>query len=530
MKTTFSIRDSEKLRDAILSGDVPAVMHFLRAARSAAFVNIKSLLGFHDALLLLVAYPPSEELFHAANQLLGDFHLLTKKFLRQNKGAGEKLVNSGLRGTEIHGAFTFPTLNELRKNYPGNLFLHSVDESGADAGSILKHYLPAAEFETLNAGVGTEELLEELFGPENALQRLLVAMDERTTRPLLRDQLFDDLKIYAGLRLDGSIPDRSTARGIVHEVYVHKDIHKKADAVEFIAQPLPSPENLTMEQEKQLILHSMCMLATLNRETDPVSTCAEKGVTFFQLERGVSIALFSMDQYRRMPLESYVGYMLFRNGVPNAYGGAWIFGNRALFGINIFEPFRGGESALTILQLLRVYHQYFGVQAFSVEPYQFGKDNPEGIESGAYWFYYKLGFRSDDKQLAALAETEMSKMRKQKSYRSSHATLRKFTGSRITWRIDRGAEIFPDPSAISQRITAYIRDHFEGDREAAAINSMKKYGVHASGLFAEYALLFASAGRNVASIGDKIKQLVFSKYDNEHRYNGYLTTLLSDIQ
>ena len=35
----------------------------------------------------------------------------------------------------------------------------------------------------------------------------------------------------------------------------------------------------------------------------------------------------------------------------------------------------------------------FGCTSFSIEPYQLGRDNDEGIESGAWWFYRKLGFR-----------------------------------------------------------------------------------------------------------------------------------------
>ena len=46
-------------------------------------------------------------------------------------------------------------------------------------------------------------------------------------------------------------------------------------------------------------------------------------------------------------------------------------------------------------------------QKFVVKPYQFGKGNPEGLKSGAFWFYYRLGFRpvrDDIREQAAAVE------------------------------------------------------------------------------------------------------------------------------
>lgn len=517
-------------RSQVLACNAAACDKFLAKAETFQFGNYSVLLEFHDALLLLEAYPCSPALYERADNLLRNFDVLTKRFLRKYKNAQEKLVNSGLRGTEVHGAFTYPLLLALRKYFPAYLFLHSFDQHGADCGSVLKHFLPAIEFEAVNAENERAQLLDDLFGKGDHLVHIIDSLNSAHVPLMLRDQLFDDLKIFAGIILDGKVPDRSTSRGIVRKPFIHSDIQKKVDPSQFIADELPVPENLTKAQEEQLILHSMCMLATLNRETDPISFCTPKGVTLFQLERGVSIALFSMQPERRMPLESYIGYMLFKNGVPHAYGGSWIFGNRALFGINIFEPFRGGESSLTILQLLRVYHQYFGVTAFSVEPYQFGKDNPEGIESGAYWFYYKMGFRSDDRKLAILAEKEFAKMRKSKSYRSSRATLKKFTDSRVTWNINPRVELLPDPSEISREVTEFVRRKYSGNRQAAVLSLRKKIGADAEGIPDDYVLAFLSFHSHQLFpllLPEQVKELWETKQSDERRYNAILASLLA---
>ncbi|MEZ5067008.1 MAG: hypothetical protein R2847_00220 [Bacteroidia bacterium] len=62
------------------------------------------------------------------------------------------------------------------------------------------------------------------------------------------------------------------------------------------------------------------------------------------------------------------------------------FGRRALFGINIFDWFRGGESGYVFCQLLRVYRQYFGIDDFEVEPYQYGQDNLLESNQGHFGF------------------------------------------------------------------------------------------------------------------------------------------------
>lgn len=526
----ITLREISKFRDAILSGNAFAVDEFLKKTRNVVFNDHKTLLGFHGALLLLCAYPPTEELYNRADELLNNFQALTRKFLRANRKAEAKLVNTGLGGTEIHGAFTYPLLNAFRLHAHDALFLHSFAEDAVSLADVMRHFIPASEFEVAATEGENEEVAEQLFGSEDHLQKILVQMETGSMSNQLRDELFERLKVFAGIRLIDELPNRSTARGVIHSVFTSTEILKKADPAEVLSRPLPAPDNLTHEQKQRMVWHAAVMLATLNRETDPVSYCDLQSLSLFQLDRGVSVMLCSMQPDMRLPLESYIGYMLYRNGIPLAYGGAWIFGNRALFGINIFEPFRGGESTLTILQLLRVYHQHYGVTAFSVEPYQFGKDNPEGIESGAYWFYYKLGFRSDDRKLAALAEKEFAKMKVNRSYRTSHAALRKFTESRITWKMDSADTLFPDPAEASRKITTMIRNRFLGDRVAAVREAMLHAEPHASGSLRDYALLYFAYGHAPAAFIKKAAELARLKLADEHQYNAYLSTLRADFQ
>jgi hypothetical protein len=66
-----------------------------------------------------------------------------------------------------------------------------------------------------------------------------------------------------------------------------------------------------------------------------------------------------------------------------------------------------------------------------VQPYQFGEGNEEGLQSGAFWFYYRLGFLPEVPALRKLAHQEAEKRRTSPTYRTALSTLKKLTGSKL---------------------------------------------------------------------------------------------------
>ena len=56
----------------------------------------------------------------------------------------------------------------------------------------------------------------------------------------------------------------------------------------------------------------------------------------------------------------------------------------------------------------------------------------EGIESGAWWFYFKLGFRPRDPAIVALASRQTERMSRRASHRSGPRVLERLA-SRSTW-------------------------------------------------------------------------------------------------
>ncbi|MEQ9414149.1 MAG: hypothetical protein RIF39_09980, partial [Cyclobacteriaceae bacterium] len=127
--------------------------------------------------------------------------------------------------------------------------------------------------------------------------------------------------------------------------------------------------------------------------------------------------------------------------------------------------FRGGESGYVMCQLLRVYRIVFGISYFEIEPYQFGLDNPDGITSGAFWFYYKYGFRPLDKTLNALASREHKKIKGNKSHKTSKSILIRFTESNMA--LNLGKTVPLSLPVVAQKITKMIQRQFGGNRNLA---------------------------------------------------------------
>lgn len=206
-------------------------------------------------------------------------------------------------------------------------------------------------------------------------------------------------------------------------------------------------------------------LAMSLRETDPVTYAHEEEVELFDMGRGVDIALYPMIPGRRLPLESYVGYIAFKNRIPIAYGGGWIFLHRSKIGINVFPAFRGGESAFLFCQILRLYHHHYNVKRFIVEPYQVGKNNTEGLRSGAFWFYYRFGFRPSIEKLQELASKEFEMIHADKNYRTPLSVMKQLANSNLELNLSPEKKYADaDPLKISEAVTQFINDRFLGNR------------------------------------------------------------------
>ncbi|HEX5626230.1 MAG TPA: hypothetical protein VFX48_09450, partial [Saprospiraceae bacterium] len=399
----------------------------------------------------------------------------TRSLKRATAEQKSKWLNSGLPYTRVDSNFSRSLVRwmlDQKMSVRGRL-----DAEGSQLAGVLRFTLPEVEREYTAMADTNTALLDFLNVPEpKALEFLLRETERYAGQAALQDELFDKMGLDLEIKLHDPKRSRLYNALQVSSPYYQSGITKTFDRTALLNQKIPDPMPLTSGQRKEVAAVSRMKLLLLQRETDPVTHMDENSIRYYALERGVSIAFFTMVPERQLPLESYVGYTLFKNGYPAAYGGAWLLGNRALIGINIFEWFRGGESAFLFGQLLRTYRQVFDLDYFEVEPYQYGLDNPEGITSGAFWFYFHFGFRPLDPALRKLAEKEARKLTSKKGYRSAPEILEQFTESNIALKLGR-----KKPVAMWQlrnRVSTMIHLDYGNDRmkaERHAVSGFLKY-------------------------------------------------------
>jgi hypothetical protein len=161
-----------------------------------------------------------------------------------------------------------------------------------------------------------------------------------------------------------------------------------------------------------------------------------KHVYHAELGRGVELFLVGLPPDKRLPLRVYHAAMIYKNGVAIGYFEGLSLFERMESGFNLYYTFRDGETAWLYAHTLNVMHQFTGVTAFSLDPYQIGHENEEGIESGAFWFYRKLGFRPTSKEALEITLKEEEKIRTRKGYRTPASTLRKLAASSMIFELD----------------------------------------------------------------------------------------------
>ena len=179
-------------------------------------------------------------------------------------------------------------------------------------------------------------------------------------------------------------------------------------------------------------------MLTRGRDLAAFSWGDARDVTLVDDGDGLAFALIGSLPERRLPLPAVHGWLMLRNRVPVGYAQTDCLLAGAEVAFNVFPTFRGAEAAYLFARVLAGARHLLGARAFSIEPYQLGEGNAEGIESGAWWFYYKLGFRPTAAEPRRLLAAEQERMRRQPLYRSSEATLLRLASGHMVWQPEAG--------------------------------------------------------------------------------------------
>ncbi len=454
-----------------------ATTRLLRGCSAAAVGDPGALVAYHDCLLFLLAYPQTPGLRDSAEQELARVAAEAKRLAQRGERDRWALEDSGMAWSETSPTLSFSIARWLVDRYPGQAEVDSFADGGQPIRAVLQLCLPALEEGILSRERPPGELLDLLAGdfPGSRLEWLLDQLARAPCSEEIREHLFESLRAFIRVRLmDGPLA-RTFARGLDRNPFYHRgELRRAVHSRAVIAQPLPPARKLSAGDRRHVIDTARALLAGLARETETTRWSLPGDVEYFDLDRGVSIALFPMPPERRLPIDTHVGFMVFKDTIPIAYGGGWPFLGLCRIGIHIFEPYRGGESAHAMCQVLRVYHHRFAALRFLAETSQFGEGEPEGLTSGAFWFYHRLGFRPVDLRLWKLVEAELEYRRADERHRTPVGVLRRLARSDLELVLPGGESPAArcDPAELSLAVTRWIGVRFGGDRSAAELEAL----------------------------------------------------------
>ena len=415
------------------------------------FKAAADLARFHELLLFVRAYPQGKALLRQTERLLDTFARRAES-LRESGAEDlaelERPAVSGVAGTSLSALFSYELLRRLAPRFPARLRLdwEGYEEAGQLA-AVLPRFLPLLEE---NAYVESyfpfREWLRAARGRgRGELAWLLARFESLEASEKERAVLFDSLRLWVRWELGDSPLTRTrlrrpAARGIFYHdapLLSRRDVSLAAELED--ETPLPVGRLARREGEK-LLDSGRATMAMRFRELHGFTHGDPAGVLRAEAGRGLEIFLWGVPAERRLPTLAYHAALLFKNAVPCGYAEALTLFERTEAGLNLFYTFRDGESAWAYARLLRLFRQTLGARVFSVDPYQLGHLNEEGLRSGAFWFYRKLGFRPVAPRLRELVAAEERKLAARASYRSPDRVLRELSSGHV---------IFESPSSRS---------------------------------------------------------------------------------
>ena len=404
--------------------------------------DIDLLVRYHELLLFVRAYPHNASIARAAENELRRF---TKRvsYLEQQEidvGPLEHPEVSGIAGTSVTDTFGFYIVRRLLQRHPSQLEIYwEWFESENRLAATWPRFMPLLEEDAfVEANVPYRKWLAAARGRRSELVWLMEQFDKLPKPENERAELYDSQQLYVRWTPSFNL-SRTGMRLPQRKCFYHRGPliqRREIDLRKELAQPPPELQKLSPEPGEKAIDMARDASTIRYRELYGFTHGDPRQVYRAELGRGVEIFIMCLPRERRLPLRSYHALMIYKNGVAIGYFEGLSLFERMESGFNLYYTFRDGETAWLYARVLNVMHHFVGVTAFSLDPYQIGFENEEGIESGAFWFYRKLGFRPTEKDVLELALKEEEKIRKRKGYRTSAATLRKLARSPMIFELD----------------------------------------------------------------------------------------------
>ena len=460
------LRRLEASRDDYSPGAAARKVGLLRALARARLPTPAAVLRLHEHLCFLRAYPDDRRLLSAAGSLLKSFS--ARPDLRRYRAA---LAGSGIAGTDLPDRFFWPMARWLAARWPAQLEIdwgNADEESLAKALPLLATPAEAAWLRVLTPGA--RAAIERMRGRTSSGAFYVERVAAMPGDDFTREAFFDAIDLDLVLRAASGTPARTLARYRAAPISFRRSAPPR-QRPDLRAQLAIAPRDVRYASPREageLIDLSRATMATRGRDLDAFAYGNPADVRVVDDGDGLQWAVIGMAPERRAPVRAAYGYLMLRNGVPVGYGQTDTLFACTDIAFNAFPAFRGGEAAFLFARLLAMCKAVFGARSFTLEPYQLGHENHEGIESGAWWFYYKLGFRPRSGRARKLARTELARMQRDAGYRSPERVLERLAEDYLYFEPEgRRAPHWPGVAALGAKVAARLASLGGAEREAA---------------------------------------------------------------
>ena len=405
-----------------------------------------SLLRLHELLLFIRAHPHNSAVLTQADAELRTMpsRISHLRDVGTDLSSLEHPDVSGIGGTSVTDTFSYPIVRWLLEHRESQVdFYWDWFEDQNRLAEAWPRFMPVLEEDSfVEANVPYGEWLRNARGRRHEVAWLLDKFSKLPVSELHKSELYDSQKLYVRWQFNY----RDSRTGLRHrsgKLFFHdapmiqrREVNLRTE----LLKPSTRLEKLSTRDALQAIDLARTASTVRYRELYGFTNGDPEAVYSAELGRGVELVVITLPPEKRLPLRAYHSAMIYKNGVPIGYFEGLSLFERMESGFNLYYTFREGETAWLYARVLSVMRKLTGVSAFSLDPYQIGYENEEGIESGAFWFYRKLGFRSSRNSIRKLTRREEEKIAARKNYRTSAATLRRLAEAPMIFELDQTHE------------------------------------------------------------------------------------------
>jgi hypothetical protein len=399
----------DELRTTYRPGSGAQKRALLQALGRTRLRSAREVLRLHEMLLFLRAHPDDARTLALARRMLRGFS--SRRDVREHRDA---LENTGIAGASIRFPFFWPTARWLARRWPRLLALDPLDRAADRAiGRLFGVRSGFAALARLRPRGTTDavaflRLVERMPGDDFA-----------------HEAFYDALEPVLELAPGKDTPSRTLEEYPVRRIAWQREPLQREfpDLATELRRPPLRARALSPREGARLVELARTVMATRARDLDAFEYADRHGARLVEDHGGLVFGLIDIVSVRRAPGIAPHGFLALRNGIPIGYGDLAPAGPHVEVSFNVFATYRGTQAALVFARTLATVRRVFRASSFGIAPYQLGHENREAIDSGAWWFYTKLGLRPRASEGLRLARRELARARADRAYRSSAKTL-----------------------------------------------------------------------------------------------------------